>query len=427
VGAARCDDACENFAHFFRRVAVKPRVAKPQESAGYATYGRIRRQHLVLSLRALSRRQQTTLVLAAAILGPGTLAFVAGLASGFETFVSPRTALGWRALAWAAWLATTGLIVLALREAVFMLAARPFLRMLPISRARHFACDVRSIAIAYSFLWLPVGYFLWERWSSQRGWLEKIDATFVLAAGLAIGIALQALAMQRAARALRLAAPAAIVVPFAPTAPWPVSWTLLVVALAVAGLAVASGYERPSRSRRAKGPALPFASRAAAWSGLAIPVAWRDLRHALGLRVGLVVAVLGAGAYLAADGAFCGRRTGMLLVASAAFTLAFYRAPLLVDERLRASLPWLFRLREARARAIAFAGATGFIALCASIALAAALWRAGCGPLPSLTVATPFGVLAIVLALTAFRWRDASSWIAVLAVLALASALGDAL
>src|SRR4051812_13190815 len=138
------------------------------------TYSAIRRQHLVFALRSLTRRQQTALALVVAILGPAAVGIMQGVASSLDVFVLHDTSAWWRCAAWSAWFLATGLIVLALREAVFMVAARPFLRMLPISRGAHLACDVRSIAIAYSFLWLPIGYFIWATWSSPHALPSKL-------------------------------------------------------------------------------------------------------------------------------------------------------------------------------------------------------------------------------------------------------------
>jgi len=392
-----------------------------------ASYSSIRRQHLVFALRSLTRRQQTALLLVAAILGPTSVGIMQGGASALDAFVARDTTAAWRAVAWLAWFLATGLIVLALREAVFMLAARPFVRMLPISRGAHLACDIRSIAIAYSFLWLPIAFFLWTLWSSARGLSPKVDATLVVAVGLSIAMALQALALQGRPSAFLLAAVAAAAFCFAPSLAWPGSWLALLTVLALAALALAIGYEHPARSGTRVRLALPLASHVAALSGLALPVAWRDLRYAIGLRLAFIGLLLGSGAWLARDGAFCGRRTGLVLVESALIVLPLYRVPALVDARLQESLPWLFRLGRARRRAIgASALMTGSVFAAAWWA-AAWMWRSECGAIASALIGWTFAVALGVVSLAAFRWKEASAWIAIVALLVLTFVLGEAL
>lgn len=390
-----------------------------------ASYASIRRHHLIFSLRSLSRRQQAVVVLLAAFLGPFAIGFMDGLASGLARFVDPATSPGWRVAAWLAWFLTTGLVVLALREPVFMLAARPFVRMLPIARGAHLACDMRSIAIAYSFLWLPIGYFVWVTWASHTGLLAKVDAMFVAASALAIAMVLQTLSLQSRASAIALALLAAGAICIAPSLSWPASWLTLGGALGLAALALASGYERPARSRARTAVAAPIASRLAAWSGLAIPVAWRDLRHALGLRLAWVVAIVALDAWLANDGAFCGRRTGFHIVSNALLVLTMYRVPSMIDARLRESLPWLFRLGAARTRAIAWSSAAMLLAFGVATSVASATWTMHCGAVAQGTIAGTFGIALAVLAAAAFRWSEPSGWIAIVLVVALAFILGE--
>jgi hypothetical protein len=308
-----------------------------------------------------------------------------------------------------------------------MMAARPWLRMLPIPRGVHLACDVRSIAIAYSFLWLPIAYFVWSTWSASRDVASRADATFIVAVGLAIAMALQALAMQGRPAAMLLALFGAAAYCVGPSLAWPGSWLLLLAAIALAGFALASGYERPARLRSASTMVLPFGSHLAAASGLALPIAWRDLRHAIGLRMAWMAVIAGAGAWLARDGAFCGRRTGLMLVETALVVLAMYRVPALVDERLCESMPWLFRLGTARRRAIA--AATVFTAAGFAVVFLASssLWAAECGPINRPAIAWTFSVTLAVLSLCAFRAKEASAWIAIVVLLAVTFASGEML
>jgi len=392
-----------------------------------SAYSSIRRRHLVVSLRTISRRQQTAILLVGAFLGPYSIGFMHGLASGLRTFADPGTSPAWRGMAWGGWFAATSLIVLALREPVFMLAARPFLRMLPISRAKHLACDIRSIAIAYSFLWLPIGYFLWTTWTSQAGMLSKLDGTLVMMCALAASMALQGLSLQPRLSAISLALFGAAACCVAPSAPWPASWLVLASASGLIALALLGGYERAARSRATAAIAAPVASRLAAWSGLAIPVAWRDLKHSLGLRLAWLGAVLALTAWLARDPIFCARRTGFHVVAGALSVIALYPVPAMIDERLRESLPWIFRLGVARRRSIAWSSASTLLLFTAVQAVGAGTWSAECGPLAARPIAISFAVALAMLAALAFRWRGASTWIAILCMAILAFALGEAL
>lgn len=397
-------------------------------AASSPRYPELRRLHLANALRTLSRRQQRAFVLVAAILGPVVVPLLVASASGFEVLVDPATSPLVRLSVYVAWLGATGLVVLALREPVFMLAARPFLRALPIARSQHLACDLRSIAVSYSLLWLPIVYFVGRTWWLGGDLVARVQATAVVGVAVLLGLASQALALNVTPGALGLLAAAAVLYSVAPSGGPAVMTAGLGAALLLAALALWRFHERPGRSSAFRPVLARWSSRFATATALAGPVAWRDLRHALGLRLAILAACLAAGSAMAQEGSFCGKAGGLYIVQCAIAALALQRVPALIDERLRQSLPWLFRLARARRRSIASA----FLATMATFAVYAAAstgtWRALCVSTPwirpQLVAALVFGAALAVLGAVALRWNEASSWVATACVLALALMLG---
>ena len=132
------------------------------ESMATLSYRQLRARHVVFSLKALSRRQQDAVLTMALLIGPAVLGALNLIASAFAIIVQPGSSLALRIVLYAGWLLVSTLVVLALREPIFMLRARDFVRGLPIKRHTHFASDLSAIAVAYSFLWTPIAYFIWE-------------------------------------------------------------------------------------------------------------------------------------------------------------------------------------------------------------------------------------------------------------------------
>ena len=368
------------------------------------------------------------MVLVAAILGPVVVPLIVASAAGFEALVDPATSPLVRLAVYGAWLGATGLVVLALREPVFMLAARPFLRALPIARSQHLAGDLRAIAVSYSLLWLPIVHFVGRTWWLGGDVVARLQATAVVGVAVLLGLASQALALHLTPGAVGLLAAAAVLFSVAPSGGPAVMAAGLGAALAMAALALWRFHERPGRSSAFRPALARWSSRFATATALAGPVAWRDLRHALGLRLAILAACLAAGSAMAQEGSFCAKAGGLYTVQCAIAALALQRIPALIDERLRQSLPWLFRLARARRRSIACA----FVATMAMFAVYAGAgtgtWRELCLSTPwarvQLVAALVFGAALAVLGAVALRWNEASSWVATACVLALAFMLG---
>jgi hypothetical protein len=305
----------------------------------------------------------------AAILQPVAVAFVAGVGRTVRALASGEgdASLAWATLA--AWLFGTSLVVFALREAIFMLRARAFVRMLPIASWRHFALDLRGVATAYSFLWLPLAFFAGELWLSPLPAGAKLRMSSTVAGCVAAGMCLQVAFLELHARA---------------------------------------------HAHRIVAPRV--ASRLGAWSALAIPIAWRDLRAPIGLRVLLVAAFAAGGAWLAADGSFCGKSNGSYRIECAAAVLALHRIPALVQERLCESLPWLFRLGAARRKAFTWAIAGTLLLYTVAVAASAAAWSTSCAAVRVQAPALVFGVVLLVLAALALRVKLASTWVGIVAI-----------
>jgi len=340
-------------------------------SSARIAYAQLRHRHLVHTLRTMSRRQQAAFIMVAAILQPVAIAFVAGVGRTVRALASGEgdASLAWATLA--AWLFGTSLVVFALREAIFMLRARAFLRMLPIASWRHFALDLRGVAMAYSFLWLPLAFFAGELWLSPMPAGAKLRMSSTVAGCVAAGMCLQVAFLELHARA---------------------------------------------HAHRVLAPRV--ASRLGAWSALAIPIAWRDLRAAIGLRLLLVAGLVAGGAWLAAEGGFCAKANGVYRIECAAAVLALHRIPALVHERLMESLPWLFRLGAAQAMAVAWAMAGLFSLYGVAVAAAAATWTGSCDAVRALAPVLVFGVLLAALAGLALRVKQASTWVGMVAVVA---------
>jgi hypothetical protein len=99
----------------------------------------------------------------------------------------------------------------------------------------------------------------------------------------------------------------------------------------------------------------------------------------------------------------------------------------MIDERLRESLPWLYRLEAARRRAIAWSSISMLMLFIAAQGMGAQAWSMHCGPVAQGTIGVAFGGALAVLAAVAFRWDEAATWIAMLCTTVLAFALGEAL
>jgi len=338
--------------------------------------------------------------------------------------VDPASPFAARWAAIVTWIAVTTLLVMALREAVFMQGARAFLRSLPVSRASHWRADAVCIALANGFLWIFLAYGAHRL---LEGSAAVVATRFIAwAAALALGILAQTLLGH-------LRPPEWLCATGLATLAWAVAseaggavWVLALAApLGLLAAMVVRRYERPPPARRVRrrqvrppGPAR-----------FALEVLQHERSEALVLRVGGALAIVAAGTALAASGGFCAKAWGMGVAQLAALGLLLHRLPALAHEILAGPLGFLFRLRRARWRAMAalFGVAAGLFAT--SALASAGAWRLECGPLDLDRWRVSwilFGAVFGGASIAAPRLGTASSWVCVVAFGVVALALATA-
>jgi len=143
------------------------------------------------TLRELARRRQSALVAVAAFAGPVLFALLEPAGPAMRAAVDPGSSMLARFASIVAWIAVTTLIVMALREAVFMQAARLFLRAWPVSRLSHWVGDAAGVVIAYGFLWVLLAYGAYRMLLSPGPAL--LLAFLAIATALGMGVVAQTL------------------------------------------------------------------------------------------------------------------------------------------------------------------------------------------------------------------------------------------
>lgn len=376
------------------------------------------------TLREMARRRQAALVAVAAFAGPILLALLEPAGSAMRMAVDPAASFVARLACIVTWMAVTTLVVMALREAVFMRAARPWLRALPVVRLAHWRADAACIVLAYGFLWILVAYGLHRVAAGPAA--EAALRLAALATVLAVGVAAQTLVGQiPALEWLGVTSLAAAGCAWAPAAGPAGEMLLLAASLALVAAVAARRYERPRRAPRVRARSAP----APGIARFALEVLRYERSEAVVLRLAAAVAIVAAGTALAASGDFCAKAWGVGAAQLAALGLLLHRLPALAHEVLTGSLGFLFRLRRARWNAMAAFLGVGAGAFATSALASAGAWQLECGALDldrwrlSWTL---FGLAFGAASVAAPRLGTASGWICAVGFGAVALALATA-
>jgi hypothetical protein len=384
-----------------------------------ARYIRIRHEHLVRSLQDLWRRQQGLVVAVLAFMGPVVLGLGEPLGNGVARAVSPLVAWTERAAIISGWFVVSSIMVMSLREAIFMMLARAFLDVLPIAAFERMLADARCVAVAYSLLWLPLA------WALIRAPFP--DAAAVIAVIVMSIVTQSAFPVMTWARAVAFAAAFALLIASADAG----SLRFAVLAVAVASALLTAYISHHARLPRPVAIVRPrMAHNLAVRSALALPILFGELRNSTLLRIAAVAVVaMGGSAFARLDGQ-CGKGWGVYLVELVVFAWAIHRLPVLVDERGRASLGFLFRIPAARRRAVLFTMGATMILFASATWVAAGQWAASCA-VPEASRALPaaiaLGVTLVIVSLAALRLAASSAWASLAVLAGVALALGNAL
>jgi len=369
----------------------------------------------------------------AILVGPAVIGAVDLIASAFAIIVKPESSLALRIVLYAGWLLVSTLVVLALREPIFMLRARDFIRSMPIKRHAHFASDISAIAVAYSFLWAPIAYFIWEVWSGKVD-RPKWDASSALLIGILLGIVVQVMALHISRRTVLLLLFSTFLYSAAPSLEY-LRWPAYVASLSLAALSVVRDYERRPSSAKDVAAAIQWRAAVPAWHAggpLAFRVLAGDLRHAMGLRLAVVLGALCFSTWLAAQEYFCNRGWGAYLVQLGVVVVALHRLPALTLERLIQAMPFIYRLRKARMQEHVASLGLVFLVYGSVAALTAFAWRQSCDS-SGLSMfraawgAVGFASILIALNTLAYLKPQSSTWVGIISVLTGALLFGQLL
>lgn len=302
----------------------------------------IRHSHFRITLRDWLRGLDKALIAIASALTFILTAMVAmvvyGMAQALQLLLDPATSVAYRIEVIAAWQFLSLVLLRALREAALMPRAQRFFDTLPISPALRLRADVALALLTYSFLWLPVGWIIADPLSSRVAplgttlatlaelvvislcvnltwWRDRPRQAVVCLAALAIYAGLQS---QEMARELARAGCALLAV-------WALWWSYQ------------PGTERAPAARRRSA----FADQLAIRSGLVLPLLTHELRANLAVRVGAILATLGACLVVIQLRTNDTSSASVLLFVAAAATLSLYSLPALLRRTLLTKLEFL--------------------------------------------------------------------------------------
>lgn len=305
-------------------------------------YLSIRHSHFRITLRGWLRGLDKALVAIAAALTFILTAIVGiavvGMAQGLMLLSDAGARPAHRIAVIAAWQAISFVLVRALREAALMPRARPFFDALPIPPALQLRADLVLALFTYSFLWLPVAWVLADplgmRTSPLPATLPSLAALIVLSLGLNLTLlrarpwhALVCLAALLAFTALRGAA----------------AWLegaragCALLAIYMLWQSYQPGAARAPVARRRS----ELADQVSIRSGLVIPLLANELRANFMVRVGAILATLGACLLVIELRTNDTSTASVLLFVAAVAALALYSLPALLRRTLLTKLQFL--------------------------------------------------------------------------------------
>jgi len=307
-----------------------------------ANYLGIRHSHFRITLRGWLRGLDKALIAIASALTFILTAMVAmlvfGMAQALLMLLDPATSAAHRVEIIGAWQCLSFVLLRALREAALMPRAQRFFDSLPIAPALRLRADVVLASLTYSFLWLPVGWVLVDPLGSRTMPLTATVAALVelIVISLCVNLTLLRVRPRQALVGL-----GALVLYTA----LPGEAVGLAVARAASTLLAAwalwwsyqPGAVRAPTARRRSA----LADQLAIQTGLVVPLLTHELRANLGVRIGVILATLGACLVVIELRTNDTSSASVLLFVAAAATLALYSLPALLRRTLLTKLEFL--------------------------------------------------------------------------------------
>ena len=252
-------------------------------------YQALRTAHFRVTLKSWFTGLDKALIAIVAVLQFILTAIVAmtvyGLAQALTLLYTETADLVDRILVVAAWQCLSLILLRALREAAFMPRARAFFDSLPVSATQKLRADLTLAVLSYSFLWLPVG---WCLFSATQG-----SAALSLAELVLLSLCVNLTVLRGALRQASVAVLTLIVFAASPGTTAGIE-TLRLLAALLAAAALWWSYLPGAMPLRRGRRRSAYADRVALASGLVVPLLANELRSNVLVRLGFIVATLGA-------------------------------------------------------------------------------------------------------------------------------------
>ena len=307
-----------------------------------ANYLGIRHSHFRITLRSWLRGLDKALIAIAAALTFILTAMVAmlvfGMAQALLLLLDSTTSLMHRIEVIAAWQCLSLVLLRAMREAALMPRAQPFFDSLPIAPSLRLRADLVLALITYSFLWLPVCWVIVDPLQARPASLGASVTSLTELIVISPGVNLTLLR----ARPLEAALCVGALVPYTAL---PIGSPGYAVAHAGGAALAAWALWRSYQPGTARAPAARsrsvLADRLAIHSGLVVPLLTHELRANLAVRIGVILATLGACLLVIQLRTNDTSTASVLLFVAAVATLALYSLPALLRRTLLTKLEFL--------------------------------------------------------------------------------------
>lgn len=307
-----------------------------------ANYLGIRHAHFRITLRNWLRGLDKALIAIASALTFILTAMVAmviyGMAQALALLLDPAAGIAPRVEVVAAWQGLSFVLLRALREAALMPRAQPFFDSLPIAPALRLRADLVLALLAYSFLWLPVGWVIANPLAARAAPLGMTLLALVELVLISLCVNLTALRNRPREASLCLAALLLHAALPGRSAAFEAARAggAMLAACALWWSYLPGAARAPVARRRSA-----LADRIAVRSGLVVPLLVHELRANLAVRVGAVLTTFGACLLVIELRTNDTSTASVLLFVAAAATLALYSLPALLRRSLLTRLEFL--------------------------------------------------------------------------------------
>ena len=310
--------------------------------SGRTNYLGIRHSHFRTTLRDWLRGLDKALIAIASALTFILTAMVAmvifGMAQALLLLLDPATSAAHRIEVIGAWQCLSFVLMRALREAALMPRAQRFFDALPIAPGLRLRADVVLGLLTYSFLWLPVGWVIADPLGSRAAPIGL--AVAALAELVLISLCVNLTLLRTRPRETLACLGALALYAASPVGSAGFEAARAGAALLAAGalwLSYLPGTARAPRARRRSG----MVDRIAIHTGLVVPLLTHELRANLAVRIGTILATLGACLVVIQLRTNDTSSASVLLFVAAAATLALYSLPALLRRTLLTRLEFL--------------------------------------------------------------------------------------